>query len=138
MTAARKLLNVTVGRKTFGNMVTTTKSYEYWIPVTSEQHYLYAEEIARSLGLVTVKGALASRFVQEWAHVFLKENQIPPTFFYTARKALHQCYSPFVVMSLVSEIESALKEKKNFLQVIGRDGRTYKAIIEEEEYVDTE
>lgn len=112
--------------------------YEYWIPVTSEQHYLYAEEVARSLGLVTVKGSLAARFVTEWAWNFLRDNQIPPTFFYTSRKALRQCYSPYLIVSLVSEIESALKEGKDRLECTGRDGRAYYAIIEEDDYIDTE
>jgi len=112
--------------------------YEYWIPVTSEQHYLYAEEIARSLGLVTVKGSLATRFVTEWAWNFLREHQIPPTFFYTSRKALRQCYSPYLVVSLVSEVETAMKEGRKKLDCTGRDGRNYSAVIEEDEYIDTD
>ena len=106
---------------------TDGQAYEYWIPVVSHTHYLYAEEIARALGIKTVGNKVAKTFVELWCNNYLEKAEKPPTFYHTAAGKLIQCFHPQVIPA----IREAFAATHGKLSIEARDGRTYHAIMQE-------
>lgn len=57
--------------------------YQYWTPVYSEEHFLYAKEIAPMFGIQTKTGNIHNRLVSALLKEYCRENNIMPLFYFT-------------------------------------------------------
>lgn len=101
-------------------------TYEYWIPAVSHTHYLYAEEIAKALGIKTVGNKVAKVFVELWCNDHIDKQKYPPTFYRTAAGKMIQCFHP----SVVNAIQEAFSQRNGKLEIEALDGRVYHAIMQ--------
>jgi len=100
------------------------EEYQYWTPVKSTEHYLYASEVARALSLVTVKGEPARLFVNAWCSLYESQNGITPMYFYgTYKRELKRCYPYSTYSKLLNECERIGSD----YFVTALNGRCYKA-----------
>jgi len=80
---------------------TKNGKYLYWVPIASEEHYLFPIEIAVQLGLYYEKsGKPAVKFVGKWCSAYERQIKVRPTYFLT-QSGMRRCYSAKVYGKLL-------------------------------------
>lgn len=69
-------------------------TYQYWIPMTDVEHYLYATEIAQSLNIITKAGSFAGRFVTTYCNNLIEEKGWIKTYYKTKNNTFKQVFHP--------------------------------------------
>lgn len=105
--------------------------YQYWIPMTDVEHYLYDKEIAQTLNIVTKMGSFAGRFVKAYCNNIIDEKKWIKTYYKTKNNTFKQVFHP----SFVEYVAAAFDGNDTVEVIDNTTGRKYKAmkdkIIEE-------
>ena len=98
--------------------------YTYYVPVTSDEHYLYASELAEMFGIYTVNGRLHTQLVSAYlASLELLEQSTP--LFYATKNGLRRVFRDGV--NRMDLLVQKLKEQPNEIKTMAfPNGKTFK------------
>lgn len=69
-------------------------TYQYWVPMTDIEHYLYAKEIAQKLNLVTKTSSFAEKFVEVFCNNMIEDRTWIKTYYKTRNNNFKQVFHP--------------------------------------------
>lgn len=103
--------------------------YTYYVPVTSDEHYLYASELAEMFGIYTVNGRPHTQLVSAYLTSLELFEQAAPLF-YPAKHGLRRVFRDGV--NRMKLLVQKLKEQPNEIKTMTLpNGKTFKLKLKE-------
>ena len=105
-------------------------TYQYWMPITDVEHYLYAKEIAQKLNLITKTGSFAEKFVEVFCNNMIDDRIWVKTYYKTKGNNFKQVFHP----NFVGYVKDLFITGNDTVEVIdNQTGKKYTAIKEKVE-----